>query len=58
MLDFNFTKSFRPRPDRELKLSVFASNLLDEAARNHTSYIKNEVPLPGRNVGIRLQTVF
>jgi len=58
MLDFNFTKSFRPHPDRELKLSVFASNLLDEAARNHTSYVKNEVPLPGRNVGIRLQTVF
>jgi iron complex outermembrane receptor protein len=36
----------------ELKVTLFANNLLDEKARNHSSTVKNEVPLPGRNIGI------
>ena len=33
-----------------------ANNLLDEKAREHTSFIKDEVLLPGRNLtlGVRL----
>jgi hypothetical protein len=27
--------------------------MLDEVARNHSSFVKNEVPLPGRNYGLR-----
>jgi len=37
-------------------LSLRASNLLDEDARRHTSFLKQQTPLPGRNVmlGLRL----
>ena len=31
---------------------------MDEKARNHTSYVKNEVPLAGRNFGIKLNFNF
>ena len=37
----------------ELTLSLFGNNMLDEVARNHSSFVKNEVPLPGRNYGLR-----
>jgi iron complex outermembrane receptor protein len=36
-------------------VSLFAKNLLDEVARNHSSFVKDEVPLPGRNLGIKVQ---
>ena len=39
-------------------LSLFANNLLDEVARNHTSFVKNEIPLAGRNYGIRFNYQF
>ena len=32
--------------------------MLDEVARNHTSWVKNEVPLPGKNVGINFRVTF
>jgi iron complex outermembrane receptor protein len=41
-----------------LTLSAFARNLTDEVSRNHASFVKNEVPLPGRNIGVRLQLNF
>ena len=53
MLDLKIQKTFNLFNDSELNVSVFANNLLDEVARNHTSFVKNEVPLPGRNYGIR-----
>ena len=36
-----------------LVISAYGRNLTDEVARNHTSFVKNEVPLAGRNIGIR-----
>ena len=41
-----------------LTLSAFARNLTDEVSRNHASFVKNEVPLPGRNIGVRVQLNF
>jgi iron complex outermembrane receptor protein len=55
MLDFSATKTFAVGNEREAKVSVFAKNLLDEVARNHSSFVKNEVPLPGRNLGVKIQ---
>jgi iron complex outermembrane receptor protein len=55
MLDFNATKTFDLGKQRTATLSFFAKNLLDEVARNHASFVKSEVPLPGRNLGLRLQ---
>ena len=41
-----------------LVISAFGRNLTDEVARNHTSFVKNEVPLAGRNIGIRARLSF
>ena len=41
-----------------LDISLFGSNLLDEVARNHTSFVKNEVPLAGRNYGAKFNFNF
>ena len=38
-----------------LKVSAFANNALDQVARNSTSFVKDAVPLPGRNIGINLR---
>ena len=58
MVDFDIRRSIAIGNDEELVLSVFGKNLMDEKARNHTSYVKNEVPLAGRNFGIKLNFNF
>ena len=55
MLDFNAVKTFSFGKKQTATVSLFAKNLLDEVARNHSSFVKDEVPLPGRNIGIKLQ---
>ncbi len=49
---YGFTDSTR------FTLSAFARNLTDEVGRNHASFVKAQVPLPGRNVGVRLRFDF
>ena len=58
MLDATFNKTFNLNAQNSLNLSVFANNLLDEVARNHTSFVKDQVPLAGRNYGIKLSFAF
>ena len=58
MLNAKFTKSFNLGNQGALTLSLFGNNLLDEVARNHSSYVKKEVPLPGRNYGVRFNLTF
>jgi iron complex outermembrane receptor protein len=58
MIDFDIRRSIAIGNDEELVLSIFGKNLMDEKARNHTSYVKNEVPLAGRNFGIKLNFNF
>ena len=41
-----------------LTLTAFARNLTDEVSRNHTSFVKDQVPLPGRNIGVRVRLAF
>ena len=55
MLDMRLTKRFNINNAGDLKVTLFGRNLLDEVARNHASFVKNEVPLPGRNYGIYLK---
>ncbi len=49
-------------PNYSVKLlnshSTTLNNLTDEVARNHSSYVKKEVPLPGRNYGVRFNLTF
>ena len=42
----------------KLKVSLFGRNLLDEAARNHSSFVKDQVPLPGKNLGVKFNLTF
>ena len=58
MLNTRLTKTFNAIGNGELKVSLFANNLLDEVARNHSSFVKDEVPLPGRNYGLKFNLTF
>ena len=58
MLDLRVTKTFSLADNSELKISLFGRNLLDEVARNHSSFVKDEVPLPGKNVGVKFNLTF
>ena len=58
MLDTRLTKTFNLRDKSELRVSIFGNNLLDEVARNHSSFVKNEVPLPGKNIGVKFNLTF
>ena len=58
MLDTRITKTYRMGGNNELKVSLFGRNLLDEAARNHSSFVKDQVPLPGKNLGVKFNLTF
>ncbi len=59
MLDIRFSKVFLLREDSVgMTLSVYGKNLLNEIARNHTSFVKDHLPLPGRNYGVKLNFKF
>ena len=58
MLDMRLTQKLVTDSGRLVQASIFGKNMLDEVARNHTSFVKNEVPLPGKNVGINFRVTF
>jgi len=58
MLDMKLTQKLVTDSGRVVQASIFGKNMLDEVARNHTSWVKNEVPLPGKNVGINFRVTF
>ena len=58
MLNTRLTKTFNLGGPGELKVSIFGSNLLDEVARNHSSFVKKQVPLAGRYYGAKFSYKF
>ena len=58
MFNANLTKSINLGNEGELTLKFFGNNLLDELARNHSSFVKSQVPLPGRNYGLKFNFKF
>ena len=58
MFNANLTKSINLGNEGELTLTFFGNNLLDESARNHSSFVKSQVPLPGRNYGLKFNFKF
>ena len=58
MLNTRLTKTYNLSGSGELKVSIFGSNLLDEVARNHSSFVKKQVPLAGRNYGAKFSYKF
>ena len=57
-INVSLSKDIKASDDEVLTLSFFAKNLLNKVARNHSSFVKNEVPLPGRNIGIKANYSF
>ena len=58
LVDMKVAKEFTLSQDVGMTVSFFAKNLMDERARNHTSFVKNEVPLAGRNIGFKFNITF
>ena len=46
------------RDERSLELMLSVDNLLDEEARNHLSFRKDDQVLPGRNIQVGLRGTF
>ena len=57
-LDVKLSKGFKLSNTEVLNVSVFAKNLMNKVARNHSSFVKEEVPLPGKNIGIKAKLSF
>ena len=57
-LDFKYFHTISLSGSSNLALSVYAKNITDEISRQHTSFIKDEAPLPGRNIGMTLNFTF
>lgn len=57
MLNLKVSKDYQIG-EANLKVVAFANNALDQVARNSTTFVKDAVPLPGRNVGLRLKLTF
>ncbi|MEC8144337.1 MAG: TonB-dependent receptor, partial [Pseudomonadota bacterium] len=58
MLNMKVTNVFSLTDDVDLTVSIFGRNLMDEIARNHSSFVKEEVPLPGRSYGLKFYATF
>ena len=59
LVDARLTKTFDVTGSNgQFAVTVFGNNLLDETARNHTSFVKDQVPLPGRNLGVKFNFTF
>ena len=58
MLNLRVGKDYNLTSGNNLRVSLFANNILDEVARNHASYVKDQVPLPGVNFGVRFNLDF
>lgn len=52
-LKFSLRTSFDLGPTT-LETTLFARNILDDISRRHTSFVKEQAPLPGRNVGLKV----
>jgi len=56
---WNASLAFRPQGESGAwTLRLDARNLTDELGRVHSSFLKDELPLPGRNVRLTLTTAF
>ena len=50
--------TWTPAANQNVKFKLSALNLFDEEARQHSSYLKDVVPLPGRNFRFSIKAAF
>jgi len=51
-LDIGYTKKIIFDSHKDLIINIYGNNILNNTIRNHSSFVKNEVPMPGANFGI------
>ena len=57
-VNFSLSQEIKMSESEAITVSFFAKNLLNKVARNHSSFVKDEVPLPGRNMGFKVNYSF
>ena len=57
-VNFSLSQEIKTSESESITVSFFAKNLLNKVARNHSSFVKDEVPLPGRNMGFKVNYSF
>ena len=55
---WNVYITLRPFKDRNLSVQLRGTNLGNSDARQHTSFLKDLIPLPGRNIKVSLRAEF
>jgi len=55
---YNADLEVTPFADRDVRVILGVRNISDEEGRVHTSFLKDQVPLPGRNFRIAVRTRF
>lgn len=55
---WNAYLTVRPFDDKNLSLSLKATNIGNVEARQHTSFLKDFLPLPGRNISVAFRAAF
>ena len=55
---WNVYLTLRPFKDKDLSVQVKGINLGNSDARQHTSFLKDLIPLPGRNIKVSLRAEF
>ena len=51
-LDIGYSKKIIFDSHKDLIINIYGNNILNNTVRNHSSFVKNEVPMPGANFGI------
>ena len=51
-IDLAYSKKIRFDSKRDLNIKVYGDNVLNKTIRNHSSFVKDNVPMPGANFGI------
>ena len=53
-LDIGYSKKIIFDSQKDLIVSVYGNNVLNNTIRNHSSFVKDNVPMPGANYGLDL----
>ena len=57
-LDIGYSKKIIIDTHQDIIINLYGNNILNNTIRNHASFVKDEVPLPGRNYGLKFNLNF
>ena len=53
-LNIGLSKTLPIRSNQNIILDIHANNILNKTVRNHESFVKDNVPMPGVNLGMSI----